>query len=89
MAGNMEIDMRVIAGNIQALRSNRGLARTEVARRAGISILTFRDWEAGCLSDGKISTLIAMADAMHAPPEALLQNCYTPTAVWIHKSGRR
>jgi transcriptional regulator with XRE-family HTH domain len=62
--------VRRVAGNVEALRRQRGWSGAELARRASLSARTVANVEAG--ANATLATLVAIADALELPLQEVL-----------------
>lgn len=70
------IHRRMINGQmVRVLRTTRGLTRTDLASRLGVSYATLRAWEAG-LNTPNLRNVKALSEALSVSPEDLyLTSC--------------
>jgi transcriptional regulator with XRE-family HTH domain len=60
------------AANLQRLREEAGLSQTELARQAGLSIDSLRNWEQAKALP-RIDAVVKLAAALSVPVDALVQ----------------
>jgi len=57
---------------LRQAREAAGLRQIDLASRIGVSTATLSDWEAGKIEDPKASNLLAISEALHVAPDAIL-----------------
>ncbi|MBL8922824.1 MAG: helix-turn-helix transcriptional regulator [Myxococcaceae bacterium] len=62
--------IRYIAGNVQKLRDERGLAQEQLAERADMHVTYLRKLERGSVNPS-VRSLVAVAEALEVPLESL------------------
>jgi transcriptional regulator with XRE-family HTH domain len=70
----MEENLRVDAAKLKRLRLRRWMYQYQLAHKAGLHKETIRRIEAGGDSEPRMSTLLALAEALGVPPEELLED---------------
>jgi len=61
-----------IGARVLELREMRGISRTSIAQRAGLTLQALADLEAGAVPDVPVSVLCALAHALRVQPSTLL-----------------
>jgi transcriptional regulator with XRE-family HTH domain len=79
-------DLTGLGARLRALREAAGLSQQEVATRAGISLSVVFQLEQGKRKDPKLSTLVALAEALGTDVGKLALELTQPPAA---KPGRR
>jgi transcriptional regulator with XRE-family HTH domain len=74
-----------LAQRLRAARRRRGLSREELAHAAGMSYGAVVQVESGRRTENKISTVIALADALHVPLDYLLGRRESPHPFLDHQ----
>jgi transcriptional regulator with XRE-family HTH domain len=75
-----------LAQRLRAARRRRGLSREELARAAGMSYGAVVQVESGRRTDNKISTVIALAEALEVPLDYLLGRGENPHPFLDHQA---
>jgi transcriptional regulator with XRE-family HTH domain len=70
----MEEDLRVDAAKLRRLRLRRWMYQYQLADKAGLHKETVRRIEGGEDTQPRMSTLLALAQALGVPPEELLED---------------
>jgi transcriptional regulator with XRE-family HTH domain len=70
----VEENLRVDAAKLRRLRLSRWMYQRQLAQRAGLHKETVRRIEAGQDSQPRLSTVLALAEALGVPPEELLED---------------
>jgi transcriptional regulator with XRE-family HTH domain len=71
---------KAISARLKTLRESAGLSQQEVAMRADLSLSLVAKLEQGKKGDPRVSTLLALADALGVKPGAILEDLFSPPA---------
>ncbi|MER5969356.1 MULTISPECIES: helix-turn-helix domain-containing protein [unclassified Streptomyces] len=86
MAGEQGRAGRMLGANLRALRTERGLSLSEVARRSGVAKSALSQLEAG-LGNPTIQTVFSLSNALKVPVSDLLTERTEPDVLLVRSAG--
>ncbi|MGM1058669.1 helix-turn-helix domain-containing protein [Saccharothrix sp. Mg75] len=85
----MGVDLLSIGENIVRFRRKAGMTQQQLSDRSGISLNLVRSLEQNSRTSARVSSLFALATALHVPLAALLDPAHTPGVLLRRARMRR